>query len=78
MLVKEGKTSDNSWSVDIKEIDQETWDLSVHNPNREEETDTRPPPSIIKEIQLLEKQTAEALQKLRSYYDRRHTLEATL
>ncbi len=57
--------SDNSWSVDIDKINKDTWDLTVNNPNRIDETDTRTPQEIIAEIEVLDAQAAEALQTIK-------------
>lgn len=46
--------SENSWSVDVGDIDQTTWDLSVKNPNVEEEAPLRAPEEIIAEIRALD------------------------
>jgi type I restriction enzyme M protein len=42
-----------------------TWDLTVKNPNRVEEVDTRTPQEIIAEIEALDAQAAEALQAIK-------------
>ncbi len=45
--------SGKSWSVDASEIDVATWDLSVKNPNVEEEVPLRAPEDIMAEIREL-------------------------
>jgi len=57
--------TDNSWLVDIADINTDTWDLTVNNPNRVEEVDNRTPQEIIAEIELLDAQAAEALQAIK-------------
>ena len=57
--------TDNSWLVDIADINTDTWDLTVNNPNRVEEVDNRTPQEIIAEIELLDTQAAEALQAIK-------------
>ena len=57
--------TDNSWLVPVADINSETWDLTVNNPNRVEEVDNRTPQEIIAEIELLDAQTAEALQAIK-------------
>ena len=57
--------TDNSWLVDIADINTDTWDLTVNNPNRVEEVDKRTPQEIIAEIELLDAQAAEALQAIK-------------
>lgn len=46
--------SENSWSVDVSKINQETFDLSVKNPNKKDETVLRSPEEIIKEMDKLD------------------------
>ena len=65
MLQPDKSESDNSWSVDVADIDKETWDLTVKNPNREEEIDNRTPLQIIDAVEGLSKQTAHSLRKIR-------------
>jgi len=57
--------SDNSWSVDAKTVDVATYDLSVKNPNKEEETTLRDPQEIIDEIAALDSESAEILAGIR-------------
>ncbi len=57
--------TENSWLVDIADINTDTWDLTVSNPNRVEEVDNRTPQEIIAEIELLDAQAAEALQAIK-------------
>ena len=55
----------NSWIVDVESIDPKTWDLTVSNPNIVEEDDNRSPQEIISEIENLDFQANEALQKIK-------------
>lgn len=64
-LQKKKADSDNSWSVDIKDIDQNIFDLSVKNPNKKDETVLREPKEILQEMADLDKQSAEILQKVK-------------
>ena len=57
--------SEQSWSVDVNDIDPETLDLSVKNPNKEEERPLREPEVIINEIQTLDKESEEILEEIR-------------
>ena len=66
--------TDNSWLVDIADINTDTWDLTVNNPNRVEEVDNRTPQEIIAEIELLDAQAAEALQAIKELLDVENTL----
>lgn len=63
-LQKTFSDSDKSWSLNIKDIDQRTFDLSVKNPNMKEETIHRTPSEIIDEIRLLDVESAEALARI--------------
>jgi type I restriction enzyme M protein len=49
----------NSWSVDASAIDQTTFDLSVKNPNKKEESPLRHPQEILKEMKTLDKESTE-------------------
>ena len=66
-LAKTQAEGDNSWLVDIADINTDTWDLTVNNPNRVEEVDNRTPQEIIAEIELLDAQAAEALQAIKEF-----------
>ena len=61
----EGKAeSENSWTVDIKDIDKETYDLSVKNPNTPEAPPLRKPKEILDKMKQLDKQSAEILNSI--------------
>jgi len=62
---EEKAESENSWTVKIKDIDQETYDLSVKNPNTPEEAPLREPKEILQEIAELDKQSTEILERLK-------------
>ncbi len=57
--------SDKSWLVNIAEIDQESFDLSVKNPNKVEEDPLRDPEVIINEIETLDAESVEILEGIR-------------
>lgn len=57
--------SEKSWSVDIGDIDAETCDLSVKNPNGGEEVAYRSPQAIMDEIAALDAGAAEVLAGIR-------------
>lgn len=56
--------TENSWSVDIKDIDQNTFDLSAKNPNKKEEAALRKPAAILKEIKALDEESAVVLNSI--------------
>jgi type I restriction enzyme M protein len=53
-LEKTREDSTNSWSVDVTDIDKETFDLSVKNPNKKGETELREPKEIVFEMKKLD------------------------
>lgn len=57
--------TENSWMVDLKDIDPETLDLSVKNPNKKDETVYRAPAEILAEMADLDNQTAQLLAKVK-------------
>ena len=57
--------SENSWLVDVETVNNDTWDLTVNNPNIVEEIDNRTPQEIIAEIEQLDMQATEALAKIK-------------
>jgi len=56
--------SGKSWTVDIADVDNDGFDLSVKNPKAAPEKDLRDPAEIIAEIQKLDKETAKLLGEL--------------
>lgn len=64
-LQKTKAESPKSWTVDVKGIDPETFDLSVRNPNAPKEAPLRSPAEIIAEIERLDAESAEILKKLK-------------
>jgi type I restriction enzyme M protein len=63
-LQKTFAESENSWTVNIKDIDQSTFDLSVKNPNTPEEAPLRQPQVILEEIKALDDESAEILNSI--------------
>jgi len=57
--------SDNSWSVEMADIDTATYDLSAKNPNRNDEVILRTPQEIIEEIMALDAESADILAGIR-------------
>jgi len=64
-LQKTKADSDKSWSIEIAELDQTTWDLSVNNPNNNDEVMLRKPAEILNEITELDKQSVDVLSSIR-------------
>ena len=65
-LQKKSKDSDLSWSVDVSTVNQETWDLSVKNPNGNDEVIHRSPSEIIAEIEALDAENQAILQRIKA------------
>jgi type I restriction enzyme M protein len=64
-LQKSFANSAKSWSVDAKSIDEQSFDLSVKNPNGKEEVGHRSPEEILDEIASLDAESAEVLGTIR-------------
>jgi type I restriction enzyme M protein len=64
-LQKKKSESENSWTVDMKNVDTTTYDLSVKNPNKKEEAALRSPQEIIEEMKKLDKESAEIISEIR-------------
>lgn len=60
-LSEAGTESENSWGVNIKDVDQNTFDLSVKNPNKKEEATLRSPQVILEEMKTLDEESTEIL-----------------
>ena len=64
-LQKKSADSGQSWTVAASDIDGETFDLSVKNPNAPEEDPIRSPEEILDEIEALDAEAAEVLAGIR-------------
>jgi len=56
--------SENSWTVEVKNIDKNTFDLSAKNPNKKEETALRQPQEILEEMKALDEESADILNSI--------------
>lgn len=63
-LQKTFADSENSWTINVKDIDQNTFDLSVKNPNKKEEVTLRQPKAILEEMKALDEESAEILNSI--------------
>ncbi len=63
-LQKSFVDSEKSWSLAISDIDESIYDLSIKNPNVEEEAPLREPKIIIKDIIALDKESEAILDKI--------------
>lgn len=64
---KNQEEDNNCWLKDLDEINLETWDLTVRNPNNVERIDSRTPEEIIAEIEKLDIEGTDLLLKLKDF-----------
>ena len=58
-------SSENSWSVNVSDIDKTIWDLTAENPNRKDTTDRRTPEQILLEIEELNREAETAIEAIK-------------
>jgi len=63
-LQKTKTDSENSWSINVADIDTTTYDLSVKNPHKKDEMVLRTPQEILQEMQALDKESAEIMKAI--------------
>lgn len=63
-LQKTKADSENSWTIDVKDIDKNSFDLSVKNPNKKEEAALRKPQDILEEMKNLDKESENILNSI--------------
>jgi len=68
-LQKTKANSKNSWSVDIKDVDQSTFDLSAKNPSKGGEVALREPKEILEEIKKLDEESNDIYEKIGKIYE---------
>ena len=56
-----------SWSVGVSEINSDTWDLSVKNPNGSDEVVYRSPAELISDIETLDAENQDILKRIKEY-----------
>ena len=66
LLQKTKSTSDNSWSISVSDLDQSTFDLSVNNPNNNDEPVYRNANEIISEISRLDQESSEVIKRIQA------------
>jgi type I restriction enzyme M protein len=64
-LQKTKADSENSWTVNVKDVDPKTFDLSAKNPNKAEEVALREPKDILIEMEQLDKESAEIMKAIK-------------
>ena len=60
-LQKTKADSENSWSIDVGELNKKTFDLSARNPNKKDETVLREPKEILEEMRRVDEENKEIL-----------------
>lgn len=63
-LEKTKADSENSWTVDIADVTEGPYDLSVKNPNTPEEAPLREPDEILNEMKNLDEETSKLLDSI--------------
>jgi len=63
-LQKTKAESENSWSINVNDIDQTTFDLSAKNPNKKEEAALRKPEDILEEMKSLDDESKDILNSI--------------
>jgi len=63
-LQKTKADSKNSWTIDIKDVNQTTFDLSAKNPTKKDESEIRTPKEILNEIQNIDSTTNNILKNV--------------
>lgn len=64
-LQKNFAESENSWSIDVKNVDAKFYDLSCKNPNKKQEVSLRSPEEILAQIEMLDEETNDILNQIR-------------
>ncbi len=65
-LQKTQGNSENSWTHDVNTVDTTTYDLSVKNPHKKDETVLRSPMEIIEDMERMDEEAKGVMKKLRS------------
>ncbi len=59
--------TEKSWMIKIGDVEEETYDLSVKNPNLPEEVPLRDPKEILREMEVLDSQTNVILKSIKDF-----------
>jgi len=65
-LQKTKADSENSWTVNMADVDPASFDLSVKNPHKQADSALRDPLTILDEMKSLDEETATIMEKLKS------------
>lgn len=63
-LQRTKRDSENSWSINVKDINQTTYDLGAKNPNKKDEVCLRQPKEIFEEMKALDDESADILKSI--------------
>jgi len=63
-LQKTKADSENSWSINVKNINQNTFDLAAKNPTKKAEAALRQPQTILEEMKALDEESADILNSI--------------
>ena len=66
-LHKTKADSENSWTVSVANVDKTTFDLSVKNPNKKDETVLREPKEVLEEMRRLDKEAEASIEEIEKY-----------
>jgi type I restriction enzyme M protein len=64
-LQKTKTGSAKSWSVDVGDLNEDTWDLTVRNPNADGPAELGRPAEIVAELEALDQESAALVAKLK-------------
>ncbi|MBI3164606.1 MAG: N-6 DNA methylase [Chloroflexi bacterium] len=64
-LQKSKADSENSWTVDIADVDPASFDLSVKNPHKQADSALRAPQTILDEMKSLDEESAKILKTIK-------------
>lgn len=64
-LQKTFAESENSWSIDVNNVDNKFYDLSCKNPKKKDDKVIRSPEEILSEIEMLDEETNDILTQIR-------------
>jgi type I restriction enzyme M protein len=64
-LFKTKPETEKSWNINFSNLDQDSYDLSVKNPNLPEEVALRAPEEILAEMEVLDAETNDILQSIK-------------
>ncbi|MBI2596771.1 N-6 DNA methylase [Candidatus Daviesbacteria bacterium] len=65
-LQKTKVNSENSWTIDIKDVDKKTFDLSVKNPNKKDDNILRSPKEVLEEVKVLDSESNKILAEVKN------------